>query len=257
MSRQAIKTLDALLEGEESIAWKDAMRLLEYLGFEHRYANGPQHNRWKHPETGVTIQFTTRKSTDTIWGFQLKDLKDAVNQVLEKAKRYKKENGEQIKMAAVTISPPPTLHAVADEPDETKNTINISRTALPDEVLELVWECEQGKLKSNELVDWLNESGYRTTTGAAFSNNNYYSVLMNSKSYTRWKEERTAMHVKPAPAQDIELKNLYQSRVVVDPDYLLASITHLVEENKKLKAVEAERDELKAKLAQIENLLKV
>jgi predicted RNA binding protein YcfA (HicA-like mRNA interferase family) len=253
MSRQADKILTHVLESDSpKISRKDAIRVLEYLGFKHRYSN-TTHHHWFHQPTGTIFQCSKRKQTDTLWGFQLKDFKTAVKTVLDKAKEHRERKDEK-QMAVKTAEKIIIPNNVKRMMDFEKEVLSMPKTQIqcinvhnfPEAVAEMVFAYENGELSAKEICKLLNESGYRSANGNPFQTYNSKAILTTNSTYKKWKEEKLKLiqhktyaavpDEAPSKSEQPEAPEPPKQASDLDPMAVLNSIQKIMEENARLKA---------------------
>lgn len=212
MSRQATKILHKVLEGAETLNRKDAIRLLNYLGFQHRYSNST-HDHWVHNDSGSIFQCTRKKVSQPLWGYQMSDFRKAVNSAVESSKQAEvtvlskkvegasdtmfKNGPERIripKATAVQLTTPqkpaePTPVVSIKESNPTAQIIRLNKDNFPDAVAQLVQGFENGEIKGRELARLLTESGYRNSVGSEYTAQTVTAGLVQSKMYKVWKSK--------------------------------------------------------------------
>jgi predicted RNA binding protein YcfA (HicA-like mRNA interferase family) len=77
LSRQARKTIKAI-QTEESVPSKSIQRVLECLGFKKKQTG--THQTWRHPK-GYRTTIVYRNHDEGIWGYQLKQIRDLLNEI--------------------------------------------------------------------------------------------------------------------------------------------------------------------------------
>lgn len=179
MSNRARKILEELLEGATKLDRGNAKTLLKYLGFKVRTTGS--HWIYSHPQSPSHVNWPYKKTSEPVKGYELTQLRDAVNAVLD-------ANTETKAMPAVAIKEPPTIEAVPESLPE-KEEIRINATFMPDEVAELVNAYARKEMTGPEVVALLNGDGYRTATGLKFTTANISSLTFNNK-YIEWIQQQ-------------------------------------------------------------------
>lgn len=243
--------MDELLEGAESIDRRDELAILKHLGFKCRQTGS--HHIWRHPEVPDTVTRGIIKSTERVWGYQIKDLRKAVEAVLlvtdpDRIPEPKEQETEEMPKTATMVKQMDNFVKEVSKPDESYTLI--TRWSVPDEVCELVYSYQKGELKNGELVSMLNESGYRTASGQLFTPP-YPSQLAGFGAYVQWKQnrekEQKMMHVVTAKAEGTSsitgVPPLIQPSDLApkfDANQALASLQAIINENDELKKRNAE-----------------
>lgn len=239
LKSQAKRTLEKLLEGAVSLNRRDVVIMLANLGFNKRHGKG-SHIIWQHPKLPGHICWKAQKGTDSIWGYQMNELRKAVNELLDK------EVPEVTKPTVIRMEKPKPMKLVEEikkPPSLPNKALWLSAYNFPDAVSELIYSWETKEITGPELVKLLTDSGYKSSTGKEYRVDTLADIKKN-RPYKEWKQKQmsevnttiTGRTIEDSPIIPMQtIRPDSPQPAVPDANAFLQHFNSIIEENKTLK----------------------